>query len=138
MADVSTTKITADDSDDHSANSGNEDENSDDEEFEDENSLKYLPNELNFTARFLNDEADLILSGDNDQNKTMFVEFFRGIALCHQCNVIKDKQVEKDENNIKYVGVLHDELATLNFARQQNFKLVQRGKKMMTLLLQGN
>ena len=34
--------------------------------------------------------------------------------------------------------MLHDELASLDFAQQQDFKLIQRGKKMMTVLLQGN
>jgi hypothetical protein len=39
---------------------------------------------------------------------------------------------------IRYIGVLHDELASLDFAQQQGFKLIQRGKKMMTVTLQGN
>lgn len=63
------------------------------------------------------------------------IEFFRGITLCHQASVSKDFS---QEDFYRYVGVLHDELAALDFAQQQDFKLIQRGKKMMTVLLQGN
>ena len=65
----------------------------------------------------------------------MLTEFFRGITLCHQATVIKD--ITKDDLQ-KYLCVMHDEIASLEFAQQQDFKLVQRGKKMMTVLLQGN
>ena len=37
----------------------------------------------------------------------------------------------------RFICVLHDEIASLEFAQQQDFKLVQRGKKMMTVMLQG-
>jgi hypothetical protein len=33
---------------------------------------------------------------------------------------------------------MHDEIASLEFAQSQDFKLIQRGKKMITVLLQGN
>lgn len=33
--------------------------------------------------------------------------------------------------------MLHDEIASLEFAQQQNFQLIQRGKKMITVDLQG-
>ena len=65
----------------------------------------------------------------------MVTEFFRGITLCHQASVVKDNT---SENLLRYICVLHDEIASLEFAQQQNFKLTQRGKKMMTVLLQGN
>ena len=57
----------------------------------DDLSLEYLPNELIYTNKFYNYEAELILEGDNNSNKKMLVEFFRGITLCHQANVTKDK-----------------------------------------------
>lgn len=76
----------------------------------------------------------MILSGPTNTNKQMIVEFFRGITLCHQANVVKDNS---HENLLKYICVLHDEIASLEFAQQQNFKLIQRGKKMMTVQLQG-
>ena len=37
---------------------------------------------------------------------------------------------------MRYICVLHDEIASLEFAQQQNFKLIQRGKKIMTVQLQ--
>ena len=58
--------------------------------FEQENSIDYLPNELKFTTKYSNDEADLILTGPNNTNKQMITQFFRGITLCHQANVVKD------------------------------------------------
>ena len=33
---------------------------------------------------------------------------------------------------------MHDEISSLEFAHSQDFKLIQRVNKMMTLLLQGN
>lgn len=62
----------------------------------DDLSLDYLPNELKYTNKFYNDEADLILNGENNQNKQMLVEFFRGITLCHQANVVRDKFSNND------------------------------------------
>jgi len=111
------------------------DQRSNEDTFEQENSLEYLPNELMFTTKFLNEEADMILSGPNNMNKLMVIEFFRGITLCHQANVVRDNT---QDNYLKYICVLHDEIASLEFAQQQNFKLIQRGKKMMTVLLQGH
>lgn len=75
------------------------------------------------------------MSGPNNANKIMVTEFFRGITLCHQANVVKDNS---QEGLLRYVCVLHDEIASLEFAQQQNFKLIQRGKKMMTIQLLGN
>ena len=49
----------------------------------DDLSLEYLPNELIYTNKIYNYEAELILEGDNNSNKKMLVEFFRGITLCH-------------------------------------------------------
>lgn len=49
----------------------------------DELTLEYLPNELQTVNSFQNDEADFILNGENNKNKEMMVEFFRGINLCH-------------------------------------------------------
>ena len=100
-------------------------------------SLDYLPNELKYTNKFYNDEADLILNGENNQNKQMLVEFFRGITLCHQANVVRDKFSNNDQE-YKYIGVLNDEIATLEFCQQLNFNLIQRKRKMMTIVLQGN
>lgn len=77
----------------------------------------------------------MILSGENNSNKQVVTEFFRGITLCHQANVVKDQQ---NPDRQKFICVLHDEIASLEFAQQQDFKLVQRGKKMITVLLQGN
>ena len=58
--------------------------------YEQENSLEYLPNELKFTTKYQNEKADTILTGTNSANKFMLTEFFRGITLCHQANVVKD------------------------------------------------
>ena len=101
-------------------------------------SLDYLPNELIYTNKFYNDEAELILNGENNMNKKMLVEFFRGITLCHQANVTKDKMNTSSHQQYKYIGVLNDEIATLEFCQQLNFKLIQRKRKMMTIILQGN
>ena len=68
----------------------------------------------------------------------MITEFFRGITLCHQASVVKDSIKSDFMNMQKYICVLHDEIASLEFAQSQDFKLVQRGKKMMTVILQGN
>ena len=76
----------------------------------------------------------MILQGPNNVNKMMIKEFLRGITLCHQVNVAKANLNGK----ITYVGVQHDEIASLDFCQQFDFKLVSRRKKMMTLLLQGN
>jgi len=103
--------------------------------FEQDNSLEYLPNEMKFTTKYHNELADLILQGPNNWNKVMVTEFFRGITLCHQANVVRDTT---SVDLHKFICVLHDEIASLEFAHQQDFKLVQRGKKMMTVLLQGN
>jgi len=67
----------------------------------------------------------------------MLVEFFRGITLCHQANVVRDKFSNNDQE-YKYIGVLNDEIATLEFCQQLNFNLIQRKRKMMTIVLQGN
>lgn len=64
------------------------------------------------------------------------MEFFRGITLCHQINVNKDVR-QSQSNMYQYVGVFNDEIASLDFANQQNFKLVQRSKKMLSVILQG-
>jgi hypothetical protein len=92
--------------------------------------LEYLPNELKFSTDFENEEASIILSGPNNVTKLAVTEFFRGITLCHQANVVKDNS---HENLLRYICVLHDEIASLEFAQQQNFKLIQRGKKIMTV-----
>jgi hypothetical protein len=76
----------------------------------------------------------MILNGNSNLNKTMLIEFFRGITLCHQINVTKDLKQSKSEM-YQYVGVFNDEIASLDFANQQNFKLVQRSKKMLTIIL---
>ena len=46
-------------------------------------------------------------------NKQMVVEFFRGIILCHQANVVKDNT---KDSLMRYICVLHDEIASLEFA----------------------
>lgn len=92
-----------------------------DDTFEQENSLEYLPNELKFTKTFQNEESDMILSGPNDTNRQMVIEFFRGITLCHQANVVRDKS---KDTLLRYICVLHDEIASLEFAQQQNFQLI--------------
>lgn len=43
----------------------------------------------------------------------MLTEFFRGITLCHQANVVKDTHAWDLH---KYICVLHDEIASLEFA----------------------
>lgn len=103
--------------------------------FEVNKTLDYLPNELKFNTKYYNETADMILSGENNSNKQVVTEFFRGITLCHQANVVKD---QKNPDLQKYICVLHDEIASLEFAQQQDFRLVQRGKKTITVLLQGN
>jgi len=112
-----------------SNNSNTEDENSKyrDDITEDSNvdelSLDYLPNELKYIQKYHNDEADIILQGPQTQNQNMLVEFFRGITLCHQINVTKDMK-RSLQNMYQYVGVFNDEIASLEFAQHQQFKLV--------------
>lgn len=55
----------------------------------------------------------MILSGPNERNRQMVFEFFRGITLCHQASVVKDKM---SDTLLKYICVLHDEIASLEFA----------------------
>ena len=45
----------------------------------------------------------------------MIWEFFRGITLCHQANVVQDSRFEDQQ---RYICVLHDEIASLEFAQQ--------------------
>ena len=122
------------------SNEGSKNTNNDNEKdydsILDELSLEYLPNELRYTQKYHNPEAEMILNGNSNLNKTMLVEFFRGITLCHQINVTKDMKLSQREM-YQYVGVFNDEIASLDFANQQNFKLVQRSKKMLTIILQG-
>jgi len=68
-----------------------------------------------FTTKFLNEEADIILSGPNNMNKLMVIEFFRGITLCHQASVVRDNT---QDTSLRYICVLHDEIASLEFAQQ--------------------
>ena len=75
-------------------------------------SLEYLPNELIYTTKYYNEEADMILNGEDNLNKRMLTEFFRGITLCHQANVTRDLS---QEDIFKYTGVLNDEIYTLEF-----------------------
>lgn len=79
------------------------------------NSLDYLPNELKYSNEFVNSEADLILNGPNSKKKLNIIELFRGITLCNQASVQKDF---KNQHLYKYIGVLHDELASLEFAQK--------------------
>jgi hypothetical protein len=81
--------------------------------FEQENSIDYLPNELKFTTKFFNENAEMILQGPDNNNKQMITEFFRGITLCNQASVEKDP-VKPDM--FRYICVLHDEIASLEFA----------------------
>lgn len=90
-----------------------EENNSINDTFESDNSLDYLPNELKFTTKYHNETADMILSGPNNINKVMVTEFFRGITLCHQASVAKDPTQADIQ---KYICVLHDEIASLEFA----------------------
>jgi hypothetical protein len=112
-------KTSDDDGDNDDSNHSRNETNNDDDL-----SLEYLPNELIYTNKFKNFEADLILNGDNNMNKKMLVEFFRGITLCHQANVTKDKDRTSANQEYKYIGVLNDEIATLEFCQQLNFKLI--------------
>jgi len=44
---------------------------------------------------------------------------------------------DREQNDLlRYICVLHDEIASLEFAQQLNFKLIQRGRKIITILLQ--
>lgn len=114
----------------------NTNQEKDDNSQVDELSLDYLPNEQKHTKNFFNNETDQILNGPDCRAKEMIVEFFRGITLCHQINVNKDVR-QSQSNMYQYVGVFNDEIASLDFANQQNFKLVQRSKKMLSVILQG-
>jgi len=89
---------------------------------------------LKLKNKFNNEIADMILAGPQNQNKEMIIEFFRGINLCHQANVIKENN---DPENIKYMCVLNDEIASLEFTKQYDFKLVQKSKKTITIMMQG-
>ena len=55
----------------------------------------------------------MILSGPDNVNKQMVIEFFRGITLCHQASVVKDPSQQDLQ---RYICVLHDEIASLEFA----------------------
>lgn len=55
----------------------------------------------------------MVLSGPNNINKMMITEFLRGISLCHQVNVAKTNRNGK----ITYIGVQHDEIASLDFCQ---------------------
>ena len=47
-------------------------------------SLEYLPNEIKFTQKFRNSEADAIMNGPEETpTRIMLREFFRAITLCH-------------------------------------------------------
>ena len=85
--------------------------------FEQENSLDYLPNELRFSSKFTNETAEAILNSAGSENeklnKNMLTDFFRGITLCHQASVAKDNI---NPSLMKYICVLHDEIASLEFA----------------------
>lgn len=77
----------------------------------DQLSLEYLPNELMYNTQFKNSDVDMILNGEECNNKKMLFEFFRGITLCHQANVTRDVHSEK----CTFTGVHNDELFTLDF-----------------------
>ena len=62
----------------------------------------------------------------------MIIEFFRGINLCHQATVKKDSS---DPDNIKYICVLNDEIASLELAKSYDFKLMKRSKKNITIMM---
>ena len=64
--------------------------------------------------------------------KLMITEFFRGITLCHQASVMLDNS---QENLFRYICVLPDEIASLEFAQQQDFRLIQRNRRTMTVML---
>jgi hypothetical protein len=89
------------------------DSNTANDTFEVDNSLDYLPNELKFTTKYHNETADMILSGPFNINKLMVTEFFRGITLCHQASVVKDINSAEMQ---RFICVLHDEIASLEFA----------------------
>jgi len=42
---------------------------------------------------------------------------------------------QSKQNMYQYLGVFNDEIATLEFAQQQGFKLVARKNKLMTIVL---
>ena len=84
-------------------------------------------------SQFKNSDVDLILNGEECNNKKMLIEFFRGITLCHQANVTRDIQSDK----YNFTGVHNDELFTLDFCQQFDFTLVSRKKKVMQLMLRG-
>lgn len=76
------------------------------------------------------------MRGPPTQARHEISQFFRAITLCHQINVLKDsRQLEGD--GYQYVGVFNDEIASLEFAKQQNYQLIKRSKKLLTVILQG-
>lgn len=83
--------------------------------FDKESSLEYLPNELWYSNKFKNDEMDALLQGPNTAERQAIEEFFRGIILCHQASVTQDNT---QEGLFRYICVLHDEIASLEFAQQ--------------------
>ena len=96
--------------------------------------MDYLPNELKAIQGYQCDEAENILYGASSDKKLMLVEFFRGITLCHQLNVTKD--LKQNLNSMyQYIGVFNDEIASLEFAQEQGFKLIQRRNKSLSVIL---
>lgn len=81
--------------------------------YDKETSLEYLPNELQYSNKFKNEEVESLMYGPDTPEKLLVTEFFRGIVLCHQASVMQDNT---QEGLFRYICVLHDEMASLEFA----------------------
>ena len=66
---------------------------------EDDISLDYLPNQLQFSSNYLNQELESQIKGKDSKQKKQIVEFFKAITLCHQTNVINNN---KNFDNSQY------------------------------------
>jgi hypothetical protein len=51
--------------------------------FDKDDSFDYLPNELKFNTKYQNESVEMILNGANNLNRSMLIDFFRGLTLCH-------------------------------------------------------
>lgn len=59
-------------------------------------------------------------------------ELFRAVCLCHQVYVIKEKIIDRIKDRpFKYIGVMTDEISSVEFAYQQGFKLMHRKNKIL-------
>jgi hypothetical protein len=59
------------------------------------------------------------MSNSKEFSYTDVCELFRAICLCHQVYVIKEKIIDRVKDRpFKYIGVMTDEISSVEFAYQ--------------------